>query len=103
MVNWKFKTYKQFVANATKEDHLALWVVGLLFEMMGLLYKRNLAPLDLLDDMLSGNLIRAWERSEPAILGMRQALHEPQVGEWFEYLYRAMEKRLAKIARERHA
>ncbi|MEX2029557.1 MAG: hypothetical protein WD906_01085 [Anaerolineales bacterium] len=26
---------------------------------------------------LSGNLIRAWERSEPAILGRRQALNEP--------------------------
>jgi hypothetical protein len=102
VANWKFKSYKEFVAKSTKQDLVSWWVVGVLFEMMGLLYKRNLAPLDLLDDILSGPLTRAWERSEPIVLGMRMDLHEPQLAEWFEFLYKAMQKRLAKPARARH-
>jgi hypothetical protein len=40
-------------------------VVSVFFENMGLLLKRGLAPVDLLDDLLSGPLLASWPKVKP--------------------------------------
>jgi len=103
VLSWKFTTSQQFERKAKPEDQVSMWVVAVLFENIGLLYKRKLVPLDLLDDLLSGPLTRAWERSEPAAIGMRLDLNLPQMWEWFELLYKAMRGRLERLADKGHA
>jgi hypothetical protein len=70
------------------------------FENMGLHYKRKLASLELLDDLLSGPLLSAWACTRPIWIGMRAHYAQPQRAEWFEFLNDAMVHRLAKLAGE---
>ncbi len=97
VTTWKFDNYKTFQESATKEDQISLLVVASLFENMGLLYKRKLATLDLLDDLLSGPLLAAWASTRPIWIGMRAHYAQPQWAEWFEFLNDAMVDRLAKL------
>ena len=103
VLSWKFTTSEQFERKAKPEDQVSMWVVAVLFENIGLLYKRHLVPLGLLDDLLSGPLTRAWERSEPVATAMRTDLNLPQMWEWFELLYKAMRGRLERLATKGHA
>jgi hypothetical protein len=103
VLSWQYTTSQQFEKEAKPEDLVSMWVVAVLFENIGLLYKRKLVPLNLLDDLLSGPLIRAWERSEPIAIGMRVDLNLPQMWEWFELLYKEMRDRMERLATIGHA
>ncbi|MBM4338498.1 MAG: hypothetical protein FJ110_03035 [Deltaproteobacteria bacterium] len=82
---------------ATEDDHISLMVVSVFFENMGLLYKRRLAPLDLLDDLLSGPIITSWKKVESIWIGLRIEYGQPQWVEWFELLNNAIIERLARL------
>jgi hypothetical protein len=70
-------------------------VVSVFFENMGLLYRRKLAPIDLLDDLLSAPIVTTWRKVGPIWRGMREEYRQPQWVEWFELLNNAIEERLA--------
>src|SRR3990167_8036710 len=57
VMNWEYDSYESFKKKATEDDNVSLMVVSVFFENMGLLYKRRLAPLELLDDLLSGPIV----------------------------------------------
>ena len=57
VTDWTFETYEAYLEKGTEEDYISLTVVTVFFEGMGLLLKRKLAPIDLLDDLLSGPII----------------------------------------------
>jgi len=95
VTTWKYETYEAFQKQATEDDHVSLMVVSVFFENMGLLYKRRLAPLELLDDLLSGPIISCWQKVEPIWIGLRAEYGQPQWAEWFELLNDAMVERLA--------
>ena len=97
VTTWNFDSYKTFQEKATEEDRISLMVVTSFFESMGLLYKRNLATLDLLDDLLSGPLLAAWASTRPIWIGMRAHYDQAQWAEWFEFLHDAMVHRLVKL------
>jgi len=69
-------------------DRVAWYEVGAFFELMGLLHKRGLASLDLLDDLLSHALLQYWNATAVVTTGYRAKFHVPQVNEWVEYLAR---------------
>lgn len=97
VMNWEYDTYESFKKKATEDDNVSLMVVSVFFENMGLLYKRGLAPLELLDDLLSGPIISAWRKVKPLWVGRRVEYGQPQWAEWFELLSEDMVKRLARL------
>lgn len=94
---WKYDSYAAFKKKATDDDNVSLMVVSVFFENMGLLYKRGLASLELLDDLLSGPITSAWQKVKPIWTGRRAEYNQPQWAEWFELLSEDMAKRLAQL------
>jgi hypothetical protein len=101
VMNWKYDTFEAFKKKATEEDNVSLMVVSVFFENMGLLYKRGLAPLDLLDDLLSGPITSTWRKVKPLWVGLRAEYGQPQWAEWFELLSEDMVKRLAQLEKKK--
>src|SRR3972149_2068852 len=96
VTSWSYDTYEAYRENSTPDDQISLMVVGVFFENMGLLLKRRLAPLALLDDLLSGPILLAWPKARPIWVGLRAQYNQPSWAEWFEFFYDAMVKRMAK-------
>ena len=101
VTNWKYKTYKVYRKKRSDDDHVSLLVVSAFFENLGLLYKRGLAPLDLIDDLASGAILLSWQRVGPIWVGLRAEYGQPQWAEWFEALHDALVERLAKLDRKK--
>lgn len=98
---WDFKSIEDFEARATKADWVAWYTAGAFFELMGLLYKRELASLDLLDDLLSNPVLSFWNATAVVTTGYRVKYDSPQILQWLELLARAMDRRLTALG-ERH-
>ena len=71
----------------------ALVTVGTLFEGIGVLVKRKLISMDLVDDLFASSIRVTWEKMAPLMKGMRELTKTPSNAEWFEYLYNEMKKR----------
>ena len=100
VTSWSYDTYEAYRENSTPDDQISLMVVSVFFENMGLLLKRRLAPLELLDDLLSGPILLAWPKARPIWVGLRAQYNQPSWGEWFEFFHDAMVKRMAKLNRK---
>jgi hypothetical protein len=75
----------------------ALYSVTVFFEGIGLLVKRKLVSMDLVDDLFSGPVQSTWEKIGVLIEALRARSRRTSVGEWFEYLYNEMKKREQKL------
>jgi len=82
---------KRYAENA--EVKAALTTVDVFFEGIGVLVKRKLVGMDLVDDLLSSNILSTWEKTKPLTEGIRKMRARPQSWEWFEYVYDEMKKR----------
>ncbi len=100
VTNWDYQTYEAYLEKRTEDDYISLTVVTVFFEGMGLLLKRKLAPIDLIDDLLSGPILLAWPKARPIWLGFREQYGVPAAAEWFEFLYHAIVERLSKLERK---
>jgi hypothetical protein len=98
---WTFVDFTDFRERATEADWVALWAVGVYFEAIGLMVRRGTAPLDLVDDLVSGDVTLAWPRMQPIIAGYRQVYGTPQTLEWFEYLHHEIQRRESGSASRR--
>jgi len=101
VMNWNYDEYETFKKKASENDNVSLMVVSVFFENMGLLYKRKLASLELLDDLLSGPIISAWRKVKPIWVGRRAEYSQPQWAEWFELLNDDMVERLARLEQKK--
>src|SRR3989304_8123974 len=97
VTKWKYDTYADFKKDANEDDQVSLMVVSVFYENMSLLYKRGLAPLELLDDLLSGPIVSAWQKLKPIWVGLREEYGQPQWVEYYEMLGDAMTERLARL------
>jgi hypothetical protein len=70
------------------EEFSKLDLVGTFFEGVGVMVKRGLIDVTLVDDLMSGHVVSSWERFEPIIMDIRVTMNWPQCLEWWEYLYR---------------
>ena len=75
------------------EVYAAMVNVGVFFEGIGLLAKRKLIDMSLVDDLFSSIVKLTWEKTAPIVKGRREQLKAPSYGEWFEYLYNELKKR----------
>jgi len=94
---WEFVNFEAFQARATVDDWTAFDQVATYFEMMGVLHKRGLARLDIIDDLFAGSLLVTWRLMAPFIKDYRQQLNVPDYAQWFEHLAVALDKRLTRL------
>jgi hypothetical protein len=80
------------------EDVVGVRMLARFYEGIGVLVKRNLIDINMVDDVLSGDVMRYWEHLEPFMLEYRKHLNWPQAAEWVEYLY----KQIKSIVEEQH-
>ena len=92
--NWDYTTFDEFQRRATLEDWTDLDQVTTFFEMMGVMYKRGVADLDLLDDLFAGSLVLMWAKVAPLVRGYRTAENVHDYGLRFELLAKALDARL---------
>jgi hypothetical protein len=71
--------------------------VGTFYEGIGVLLKRKLIDLELVDDLFSEPIRSSWETMKLLIESDRKRLNQPRIYEWFEYLYNEMKKREQKL------
>ena len=63
------------------------------FEGMGVLVKRKLVDVEMVNELMLGFITRTWERIEPVITEYRERFEWPQALKWFEHLYNEMNER----------
>ena len=69
-------------------DERTIWFsVGMFFVGVGVLVKRGLIDLSLVDDLLGGMITHTWEKMGPIEVESRIRLNNPRAFEDFEYLY----------------
>jgi hypothetical protein len=71
--------------------------VGMFFEGIGILLKRKLIDIELVDDMFTTPIKWTWEKIKEQTLETRRVRNQPEILEWFEYLYNEMKKREQKL------
>lgn len=73
--------------------------VGIFFEGIGVLLHRKLIDIGLVNDLFNSPIKMTWEKMKPIAEAMRKHLNQPQMGEWFEYIYNEMQKREQRLAK----
>ncbi len=71
--------------------------VGMFFEGIGILLKRKLIDIELVDDMFTSPIKMTWEKMRDNTLEARKVRNQPEIFEWFEYLYNEVKKREHKL------
>ena len=69
------------------EERKAWFSVGTFFNGLGVLVKRKLIDISLVDDLLGNMIILAWEKMGPIEVESRIRFNSPRGFEDFEYLY----------------
>ena len=62
------------------------------FEGVGVLLKRNLIDIEIIDDLLSVAIRGYWRKYEPVVVGSRNQINEPKMMADTEYLYNELMK-----------
>ena len=74
-------------------DLLLSWFsVGTFFEGVGVLLKRNLIDISIIDDLLATSIRMAWEKIGPIEIESRKRFGHPRAFDDFEYLYNELMK-----------
>jgi hypothetical protein len=93
----EFTDYKDYLrkygATSDKPSYVSVNMVGGFFEGLGILLKRKLIDIALVDDLFSSDIILGWHKMKPIVEGWRKQFNRPQMSEWFEYLHDEMQKR----------
>jgi len=99
----EFKDYndylKKYGATSEKPIYTSVNMVAAFFEGMGILLRRKLIDISLVDDLQSSDIILTWHKMKPIVEGWRKHFNRPQISEWFEYLYNEMRKREQQLAK----
>ena len=67
--------------------------IGYFFDGLGVLVRRRLIDISLVDDLMSSSIFWLWEKMEPIVRERRKRRSRPQIWEWVEYLYNEMKGR----------
>jgi hypothetical protein len=95
VMNLTFKNAEDYLQKYGMKPEIvaALYTVTVFFEGLGLLVKRRLTSIDLMEDILSGPVQTTWEKIGILVVALRARSGRSSAGEWFEYLYNEMKKR----------
>ena len=83
---------KYGILRAEEPVWTALYMVINYVNEVGMLLHRGFIDIESVDELFSYRIALFWEKLKPLIEGWRKQLN-PQVAEWFEYLYNEMKKR----------
>ena len=72
---------------------LPLWQVSKFFDGVGVLLRRKLVDIGLVDELFHTEVTVIWEKVKPLVEGRRKELNQPTAYQPFEYLYNEMKKR----------
>jgi len=92
---WAFADDAAFEAGASLDDRVAFDQVATFYETMGVLHRRGVASLSLLDELLTESIFEAWDRCAPIVRGERERSGTPQKYAAFERLVGLLEAHLA--------
>ena len=97
----KFKDYDDFVKRYGKpisrnQVPMSFMMMGNFFEQIGVLFRNRLIDASLISQLFPIDMV--WEKMKPLAEGMRKEYNQPQLFEWFEYLYKEMKKREQQLA-----
>jgi hypothetical protein len=95
VLTWPFTDYASFAAGAALDDWSAFDQVATFYETMGVLHRRGVASLSLLDELLTESIFEAWDRCAPIVAGERERSRTPQKYAAFERLVGLLEGHLA--------
>ncbi len=88
---WEWKDFDDFWDKYGPEANIDDWAslnsLNAYYEGIGVMIKRGLIDPTLVDDIMSGEIIRVWEKFEPIAREWRRRQNWPQAFEWNEYLY----------------
>ena len=92
----EFRDYDDFVKKygkpiSRKEVPMSFMMMGNFFEQIGVLFRNGLIDASLISQLFP--TYHVWEKMKPLVEGMRKEYHQPELFEWFEYLYNEMKKR----------
>ena len=98
----EFKDYEDYLrkygATSGKPAYVSVNMVANFFEGLGILLRRKLIDIALVDDLFSSDVIITWHKMKPIVEGWRKQFNRPQMSEWFEYLCNEMQKREQQLA-----
>ncbi len=91
----EFEDYADYMKKYAKniEVRAAMYTVTVFFEGVGVLAKRKLINMDLVDDLFTFPILETWQKVAPILKGVRELQKSPSIAEWFEYVYNEMQKR----------
>ena len=99
--NWKWKDYDDFMKKYgpnTNPEAFAKWdSLGTYFRGIGVLVRRKLIDLNLVEELMGTSIRLHWEKSGPIIKELRERLNLPQFGDWVEYLYNEIQRREQRL------
>jgi len=91
VVIWEWDDYDDFWEKYGLEKNIEAYSSYLAWmdylEGIGVLVKRNLIDASLIDDLISGLVMRFWEKTEGMVKEYRLRINYPQFAEFVEYLY----------------
>ena len=96
---WKLmsREYKDFNDYEKRYGWAETVEIGTFFEGIGVLLKRKLTNIQLVDDLFTTPIKLSWERMKPLVDDSRKHWNSPAAYEWFEYLYNEMKKREQRL------
>ena len=93
----EWKDYDDYMSRDGPETNFKAWTslnsIGYFFDGLGVLVRRRLIDISLVDDLMSSSIFWLWEKMEPIIRERRKRKNRPQIWEWVEYLYGDMKAR----------
>jgi len=91
---WEWESFEEYNEKyrSRTEMRAKFNSVGSFFEGMGVMVKRNLIDVTVVDDLMSGPIMSVWQKFEPIILEDRRRRDMPTIWEWFGYLYEEVRK-----------
>ena len=92
---WKVnaREYKDFDDYEKQYGWAEVVAICTFFEGIGLLLKRKLVDIQLVDDLFTTPVKVSWGKMKPIVYDSRKHWNSPAAYEWFEYLYNEMKKR----------
>jgi hypothetical protein len=94
VLNREAKNYNEY---NEKYGPAEVSAVGMFFEGIGILLKRELIDIELVDDMFTMPINDTWLKIKDMTFEIRKIRNQPTILEWFEYLYNEMKKREQKL------
>ena len=90
VVNARLSTYDDFL-ELSKNEQVAFYQIGALFESLGVLVERGIVKADIIGDMFLTEL--AWNSMKPFVEGVRRRFGEEENFVAFEKLYELVAKK----------